>query len=49
MFKEFFFLLELDFDILNVCFVCPSVLGVLGGIDNMLEGDFLYPGDFGEA
>jgi hypothetical protein len=49
MFKEFFFLLQLDFRILNMCLVCPPVLGVKSGIDNMLEDDFLYPGDPREA
>jgi hypothetical protein len=49
MFKEIFFLIQLDSRILNMCLVCPPVLGVLGGIENMQEDYFLYPGDLGEA
>jgi hypothetical protein len=49
MFREIFSLLPLDSSILIMCFVCPPVPGVPGGIENMLEDDFLYPGDPGKA
>jgi hypothetical protein len=32
-----------------MCFMCPTVLGVLGGIYNMLETNLMYSGDPGQA
>jgi hypothetical protein len=49
IFKEIFFLPELDLCIPDVRFVRPSAFGIMGSINNMQENDLFKAGNLGKA